>query len=210
MILIITLYTHNKTLVTSPIKTLIRNGEKNADEITIITERFYGGTDLSLCGFVIEAVNSMGTCAVQMLSSSVTENGLELYWKITSDFTAVSGPLKITLKAVSSDNEVIILFDGGEIQVCGENTEDLLPTDVKEQLLSQIEASIASIDDIATQAVNEKTQAFVDNFDPTPIVESCIPDNLVTSDEVREIVVLTSEEYDDIAVPSSDTLYIVM
>lgn len=208
--MIITLYTHNKTLVTSPIKTLIRNGEKNADEITIITERFYGGTDLSLCGFVIEAVNSMGTCAVQMLSSSVTENGLELYWKITSDFTAVSGPLKLSLKAVSSDNEVIILFDGGEIHVCGENNEDLLPTDVKEQLLSQIEASIASIDDIATQAVNEKTQAFVDNFDPTPIVESCIPDNLVTSDDVREIVVLTSEEYDDIAVPSSDTLYIVM
>ena len=101
-------------------------------------------------------------------------------------------------------------FDHREIQVCGENTEDLLPTDVKEQLLSQIEASIASIDDIATQAVNEKTQAFVDNFDPTPIVESCIPDNLVTSDDVREIVVLTSEEYDDIAVPSSDTLYIVM
>lgn len=204
------IYTQNKTLVTSPIRTLIRNGESNADEITIVTSRFYGDYDLSQFGFVIEAVNSENTCAIRSLEVSESGDELHLKWLVTPDFTAVSGPLKITLKALSTDGSVEIRFDGGEIQVCGEDNSDLLPAEIGEQILSQLEARLSTIEPQISQTVSEKVDEIMGDFDPTSIIENNLPQNLVTSDDVRSLEVISAEDYESLDAPSADSLYIII
>lgn len=201
MIIIKILHTKNKDLITSPIRTLVRNGEKNADTITIVTDRFYEDYDLSEFGFVMEGLTAEGTLSVQNLSFETTENQLNIFWKVTSDFTAIQGPLKLTLKALKNDSDVCIIFTGGEIEVTGKSNEDCLPTEIGQQLLLQIEEAIASfegeIKEIASQKVAEA-------------IEEQIPENPVTSDTIRTIISLTQTEYDALETPSPETLYVII
>lgn len=201
MIIIKTLRTKNKDLLTSPIRTLVRNGEKNADTVTIVTDRFYEDYDLSQFGFVMEGLTSGGTLSVQNLTFEATEKELHLFWKVTSDFTAVSGPLKLTLKALHSDSDTCIIFTGGEIEVTGKSNEECLPTEIGEQLLLQIEETIASFEGEITEIASEKV---------SQAIEEKLSGNPVTSDTVRTIVSLTQSEYDALETPSPETLYVVI
>jgi len=162
MIIIKTLKIKDKDLITSPIRSLVRTGENNADSIIIEADRFYNGYDLSQFGFVMEGRNSADTLAVQTLPLTSDNETVKLAFTVTSDFTAVSGPLKLTLKAVNSDNNTCIIFTGGEIDVVGNPNEDCLPAEIGQQLLLQIEEAIASfegqIQNIASEKVAEEIE----------------------------------------------------
>ncbi|MBE6836772.1 MAG: hypothetical protein E7509_02085 [Ruminococcus sp.] len=201
MIIIKTLKIKDKDLITSPIRSLVRTGENNADSIIIEADRFYNGYDLSQFGFVMEGRNSADTLAVQTLPLTSDNETVKLAFTVTSDFTAVSGPLKLTLKAVNSDNNTCIIFTGGEIDVVGNPNEDCLPAEIGQQLLLQIEEAIASfegqIQNIASEKVAEE-------------IEKQLAGNLVKSDTVNTIVSLSQAEYDAITEPDEQTMYVIL
>lgn len=201
MIIIKTLKVSHKDLNTSPIRTLMRTGENNADTVVIEMDRFYGGYDLSEFGFIMEGRNSSDTLAVSTLSVDILEDILKIYFVVTSDFTAVSGKLKLTLKALNPADNTCIIFTGGEVEVVGNSNEDCLPADIGEQLLLQIEEAIADfkaqISSVAEELVAEE-------------IEKQLPDNYVTSDTVKTLVTLSQEEYDALSAPDDSTMYVII
>ncbi|MBQ8882982.1 MAG: hypothetical protein IJ031_00055 [Oscillospiraceae bacterium] len=201
MIIIKTLKVSHKDLNTSPIRTLMRTGENNADTVVIEMDRFYGGYDLSEFGFIMEGRNASDTLAVSTLSVDILEDILKIYFVVTSDFTAVSGKLKLTLKALNPADNTCIIFTGGEVEVVGNSNEDCLPADIGEQLLLQIEEAIADfkaqISSVAEELVAEE-------------IEKQLPDNYVTSDTVKTLVTLTQEEYDALSAPDDNTMYVII
>ncbi|MBQ8378601.1 MAG: hypothetical protein IJX42_05680 [Oscillospiraceae bacterium] len=201
MIIIKTLKVSHKDLNTSPIRTLMRTGENNADTVVIEMDRFYGGYDLSEFGFIMEGRNASDTLAVATLSVDILEDILKIYFVVTSDFTAVSGKLKLTLKALNPTDNTCIIFTGGEVEVVGVSNEDCLPADIGEQLLLQIEEAIADfkaqISSVAEELVAEE-------------IEKQLPDNYVTSDTVKTLVTLTQEEYDALPAPDDSTMYVII
>ena len=201
MIIIKTLKVSHKDLNTSPIRTLMRTGENNADTVVIEMDRFYGGYDLSEFGFIMEGRNASDTLAVANLSVDILEDILKIYFVVTSDFTAVSGKLKLTLKALNPADNTCIIFTGGEVEVVGNSNEDCLPADIGEQLLLQIEEVIADfkaqISSVAEELVAEE-------------IEKQLPDNYVTSDTVKTLVTLTQEEYDALSAPDDSTMYVII
>ena len=201
MIIIKTLKVSHKDLNTSPIRTLMRTGENNADTVVIEMDRFYGGYDLSEFGFIMEGRNASDTLAVANLSVDILEDILKIYFVVTSDFTAVSGKLKLTLKALNPADNTCIIFTGGEVEVVGNSNEDCLPADIGEQLLLQIEEAIADfkaqISSVAEELVAEE-------------IEKQLPDNYVTSDTVKTLVTLTQEEYDALSAPDDSTMYVII
>ncbi|MBQ7756631.1 MAG: hypothetical protein IJ401_04960 [Oscillospiraceae bacterium] len=201
MIIIKTLKVSHKDLNTSPIRTLMRTGENNADTVVIEMDRFYGGYDLSEFGFIMEGRNASDTLAVANLSVDILEDILKIYFVVTSDFTAVSGKLKLTLKALNPTDNTCIIFTGGEVEVVGVSNEDCLPADIGEQLLLQIEEAIADfkaqISSVAEELVAEE-------------IEKQLPDNYVTSDTVKTLVTLTQEEYDALSAPDDNTMYVII
>ena len=48
------------------------------------------------------------------------------------------------------------------------------------------------------------------DFDPTSIIENNLPQNLVTSDDVRSLEVISAEDYESLDAPSADSLYIII
>lgn len=201
MIIIKTLKVSHKDLNTSPIRTLMRTGENNADTVVIEMDRFYGGYDLSEFGFIMEGRNASDTLAVANLSVDILEDILKIYFVVTSDFTAVSGKLRLTLKALNPADNTCIIFTGGEVEVVGNSNEDCLPADIGEQLLLQIEEAIADfkaqISSVAEELVAEE-------------IEKQLPDNYVTSDTVKTLVTLTQEEYDALSAPDDSTMYVII
>lgn len=200
-----TIYAKNKDLNTSPIRSLMRNGENNADKVNIVLPRFYGEYDLSKFEFIIEGINSNNTISVQNLPSEINEQIVTLSWTISESFTAVSGGLKLKLKATKTSDGIVIVFDGGEIEVCGENTDDYLDTSTGENLLAQIETAItnfssefsAQVEGIAEEKLNQAVQEKFNN-------------DFVTSSDILRIVKISQEKYDALEEKSETTLYVIV
>ena len=130
-----------------------------------------------------------------------TENQIKLYFTVTADFTAVSGPMKLTLKAVNSNDNTCIIFTGDEVEVTGNSNEDCLPAEIGEQLLRQIEQAIADfesqLEGVAEQKVSEA-------------IEDILSGNLVTSTSVTSLVALTQSGFDAIPTPDEKTMYVII
>lgn len=202
-----TLTVNHKNLDTSPIRTLVRNGEKNADYVNILLDRYYDGTDLSEFSFTMEAVNSENTLSVQSLSCTASSETLSLLWKITPDFTAVSGKLSLTLKAANEALDACIVFLGEDIEILGSSNEDLLPSEIPEQILTQLENKLFSAISQISDKSAEEAQKLSERISEE--ISSSLPRNAVTSDSVFKIEALTQEQYDAIEAPDSKTLYII-
>ena len=101
------LQANKKFIDTSHVAHLLTAGEKYADKLVFSVERFYQGTDLSGCLFVMRGVNSAGNLALETLSQEVTDTEIRLTWNVSPAFTAVSGML--ALEIVCYDNSDRIL-----------------------------------------------------------------------------------------------------
>lgn len=201
MIIIKTLKIKDKDLITSPIRSLVRTGENNADTIIIEAERFYNGYDLSQFGFVMEGRNSNDALAVQTLTHTFDDETVKITFVVTRDFTAVPGKLALTLKAVNSADDTCIIFSGGEVDVTGISNEDCLPSEIGEQLLLQIEQAIISfeerLEDVASEKVSEA-------------IAQQLGGNFITSSTIRTMLTLSQEEYDAIESPDPETMYVII
>lgn len=196
----ITIYAKSKDLNTSPIRSLMRNGEENADRVIICLPRFYGKHDLSEFGFIMEGVNSQNTLCAQTLVTEYDDENVNLKWDISKSFTAVSGPLKLTLKALKPESDVAIMFDGNEVEVCGEDNSQFIPADTSVTLLEEFERAIADfsakIGEIAEEKVTEALAVHLNG-------------EFVTSNDIRRIEFISQSDYDALENPDNTVLYFI-
>ena len=142
----------NKTINTYPLLNLLREGENNADTVTIQLPLQYGDVDLSQLSYTIYGT----TCTAQastFLPKTVDGDHVLLSWEISSDFTRIGSPVSIMLKGYNSDSDPIIEFVGSTaitvtpFSAGGPNPP---PASEFEQALKQMYVILGQVENIAT------------------------------------------------------------
>lgn len=162
------IYAKGKNIPTYTIAGLFRQGEKYADTIRIITDRYYCGKDLSKCSFIMRGVNANKEEAQQALIPEVTEYTLVFNWKVSEYFTAVAGILKLELRASETDADggsKLILKYSMEPVVVAESPIGLnLPImpSVADQIISGISSAATEGAELIDEKLGEITELVLD------------------------------------------------
>ena len=142
----------NKTINTYPLLNLLREGENNADTVTIQLPLQYGDIDLSQLSYTIYGT----TCTAQasaILPKTVNGDYVLLNWEISSDFTRIGSPVSIMLKGYNAGSDPIIEFVGSTaitvtpFSAGGPNPP---PASEFEQALKQMYVILGQVENIAT------------------------------------------------------------
>ena len=142
----------NKTINTYPLLNLLREGENNADTVTIQLPLQYGDVDLSQLSYTIYGT----TCTAQAsenLTKTVDGDHVLLSWKISSDFTRIGSPVSIMLKGYDADSDPVIEFVGSAaitvtpFSAGGPNPP---PASEFEQALKEMYVILGQVENIAT------------------------------------------------------------
>ena len=141
-----------KQIDTIPIINLLRQGENNADTILMQLPPKYGDIALDGLTYIMYGDSKGGTRATQVLEKEVNGEGVLLRWKISDDFTAVAGELKLMLKGFLPDGDPIIKWVGGTITVYCDPAGGLYPPPVSEieQALKEMYAVLGQAQNVAT------------------------------------------------------------
>lgn len=100
----------NKRMDTEPIRQRFTQGEALVDRPRIVLPKVYDGLDISGYAYEIRAVSDKYTMVRRPLEKAVEGDDLVLTWTVTGEFTAVSGPLTLTVVGVDeAGNEIIKL-----------------------------------------------------------------------------------------------------
>lgn len=142
----------NKTINTYPLLNLLREGENNADTVTIQLPLQYGDIDLSQLSYTIYGT----TCTAQasaILPKTVNGDYVLLSWQISSDFTRIGSPVSIMLKGYDADSDPIIEFVGSvaitvtPFSAGGPNPP---PASEFEQALKEMYVILGQVESVAT------------------------------------------------------------
>ena len=142
----------NKTINTYPLLNLLREGENNADTVTIQLPLRYGDVDLSQLSYTIYGT----TCTAQasaILTKTVNGDHVLLNWEISSDFTRIGSPVSIMLKGYDTDSDPIIEFVGSvaitvtPFSAGGPNPP---PASEFEQALKEMYVILGQVESVAT------------------------------------------------------------
>lgn len=142
----------NKTINTYPLLNLLREGENNADTVTIQLPLQYGDIDLSRLSYTIYGT----TCTAQasaILPKTVIGDYVLLSWQVSSDFTRIGSPVSIMLKGYDTDNDPVIEFVGSTaitvtpFSAGGPNPP---PASEFEQALKEMYVILGQVENIAT------------------------------------------------------------
>lgn len=142
----------NKTINTYPLLNLLREGENNADTVTIQLPLQYGDIDLSQLSYTIYGT----TCTAQasaILPKTVSGDYVLLSWEISSDFTRIGSPVSIMLKGYDADSDPVIEFVGSTaitvtpFSAGGPNPP---PASEFEQALKEMYVILGQVENIAT------------------------------------------------------------
>lgn len=141
-----------KQIDTIPIINLLRQGENNADTILMQLPPKYGDIALDGLTYIMYGDSKSGTRASQTLEKEASSEGVLLRWKISDDFTAVAGELKLILKGFLPDGDPIIKWVGGTINVYCDPAGGLYPppTSEIEQALKEMYAVLGQAQNVAT------------------------------------------------------------
>lgn len=186
------IYAKGKNIASFPFAGLFVQGEKLADTITFMVDRYYGNKDMAECAFLIRGVNENNEEAQQAIVPQLIGDMLALEWSVSEYFTAAAGKLDLELRAVrqsdDGEDELVLKYTMQPVYVApspsGENTP--LP-DTSEQLLNeistavnegleQIELRIASFDlsevEERLDSMEEKTEIFMARPEVIPVTQS--------------------------------------
>ena len=101
-------FAKGKNIPTYSFGNLFTQGERSADTINIVVDRFYNDTDLSSCSFMMTGLTEDGWEVNQVISSRrATADKVYLKWKVSGDFTINSGKLKLELRVYYRENDEI-------------------------------------------------------------------------------------------------------
>ena len=95
---------NGKNIPTHAFGELFVQGEKMAEVIEFVIDRFYNGTDLGLCTFCIRGLTDDGYESEQALLPMVTDEEIELCWRVSDSFTVSPGKLRLELRANRTDS----------------------------------------------------------------------------------------------------------
>lgn len=96
-----------------PIVNLLRQGENNADEITIQLPKMHGDLDLSTLEYKIYGKNWRGETGSQALIRRIEGESVLLSWRVSVDFTGgLDGDIKLVLKGYRANGDAVIKFVG--------------------------------------------------------------------------------------------------
>lgn len=96
-----------------PIVNLLRQGENNADEITIQLPKMHGDLDLSTLEYKIYGKNWRGETGSQALIRRIEGDSVLLSWRVSVNFTGgLDGDIKLVLKGYRANGDVVIKFVG--------------------------------------------------------------------------------------------------
>lgn len=103
----------SKEFESLPIVNLLRQGENNADEITIQLPKMHGDLDLSTLEYKIYGKNWRGETGSQALIRRVEGDSVLLSWRVSVDFTGgLDGDVKLVLKGYRANGDAVIKFVG--------------------------------------------------------------------------------------------------
>lgn len=144
-----------KQIDTIPIINLLRQGENNADTILMQLPPRYGDIALDGLTYIMYGDSKggkSGTRVSQTLEKEINGEGVLLRWKISDDFTAVAGELKLMLKGFLPDGDPIIKWVGGTINVYCDPAGGLYPPPVSEieQALKEMYAVLGQAQKVAS------------------------------------------------------------
>ena len=130
----------NKRLDTRPIGRRLTQGESLVDRPRIVLQKTYEGLDISGYSYEIRAVSDKDTLVRRPLDKTVEGDKLILLWTVTAEFTAVSGPLALTIVGMDeAGNEIIkITSDKIIIREDPEGAWTAPPPDVLNDALRQM------------------------------------------------------------------------
>lgn len=198
------IYANGKNIPTYPFSRLFRQGEKFADTITIIVDRYYGENDLSMCSFVMRGVNENNEEALQPLIPDVSDYSLIFRWNVSESFTAASGKLSLELRASKTDENdeplLIMKYSMESVTVTESPSGENIPLpSASEQIISEIaEAANFYIEQLMgfdIEAVNNRLDA----------MDTGIAEFLARP----EVIPITQSEY-DVTPHKRDALYVIV
>ena len=103
---------NGKNIPTHAFGELFIQGEKLADTIEFVVDRYYGGSDLGGCTFCIRGLTEDGWELNQTLLPVILDNEIHLSWRVSDNFTGRAGKLRLELRASrtgENEEELLIL-----------------------------------------------------------------------------------------------------
>lgn len=201
------LIAQGKNIPTYPIGSLFIQGERFADTIYILIDRFYSGRDLSECTFTIKGETESGEIIEWVLLFETLETKLRLEWRVSDLFVQNSGRLMLELKASKvTDGTVqcIVKYDMSPVMVkpALSGTNEVLP-DTAEQTISQVNQA-------AAEGLAE-IRAEIDSFDLDSVNNrlDIMEDACMTFLGRPEVIAVTQQEYDS-SEHKKNSLYVII
>lgn len=108
-----------KEILTQPLQSKIREGEKNADTVMFHLNRYYGNLDLSGLTFTLQGGFDGTTAASQVLekADAPEEHEILLLWRISSLFTSKPGQMVLELTGRDDAENICIRFSGKALTI---------------------------------------------------------------------------------------------
>lgn len=196
-----------KNIPTYPIGSLFIQGEKYADTIYIVIDRFYNGWDLSECSFAIKGETESGEAVTSALLFETQENKLRLEWRVSGLFTQRAGKLLLELTASLVEGDItrcIVRYDMAPVAVkpAITGTNEVIP-DTAEQTISQVNQAAAD----GLSQIRAEIEAF--DIDSVSRRLDVMEDACMTFLARPEVVAVTQEEYDS-SEHKENSLYIII
>lgn len=151
----------DKRIDTRPLADRLTQGESNADECVIVSERFYGAIDLaSLTWEIRGTVRDRNLSMSQVLTPEDSEDQLRLPWKIGPEFLMASGTLRLTLVGSGANGDVIVKFNGDKLYIKPNDLSGFAPsTSPIEKMWAQMVVALETAKECAQQTASDAEAA---------------------------------------------------
>ena len=151
----------DKRIDTRPLADRLTQGESNADECMIVSERFYGAIDLAALTWEIRGtVRDRNLSMSQVLTPEDSEDQLRLPWKIGPEFLTTSGTLRLTLVGSGANGDVIVKFNGDKLYIKPNDLSGFAPsTSPIEKMWAQMVAALETAKECAQQTTSDAEAA---------------------------------------------------
>lgn len=153
----------DKRIDTRPLADRLTQGESNADECMIVSERFYGAIDLAALTWEIRGtVRDRNFSMSQVLTPEDSEDQLRIPWKIGPEFLTTSGTLRLTLVGSGANGDVVVKFNGDKLYIKPNDLSGFAPsTSPIEKMWAQMVAALETAKECAQQTASDAEAAKV-------------------------------------------------
>lgn len=151
----------DKRIDTRPLADRLTQGESNADECMIVSERFYGAIDLAALTWEIRGtVRDRNLSMSQVLTPEDSEDQLRIPWKIGPEFLTTSGTLRLTLVGSGANGDVVVKFNGDKLYINPNDLSGFAPsTSPIEKMWAQMVAALETAKECAQQTARDAEAA---------------------------------------------------